>query len=208
MVKIKICGLSRSEDIKAANRAKPDYIGFVFADSKRHVSPEKAANLRQGLAAGIEVVGVFVNESAENVAQIAASGVIDVIQLHGDEDARYLRELRRLTAKPIVKAVRVRSSEQILLAEKLPCDMLLLDTYTPGQYGGSGQMFDRSLLPKLTKPWFMAGGLAADNLVAAVRECGENQPYAVDVSSGAETNGVKDTEKMLELVQIVRRLGA
>ncbi len=207
MVKIKICGLSRAEDIAAANNAQPDYIGFVFAKSRRQVSPEKAAELRRGLAAGIQAVGVFVNEPAENVARLAEGGVIDIIQLHGDEDEAYLQNLRQLTDKPIIKAVRVQSPEQILRAEKLPCDMLLLDTYTPGQYGGSGQMFDRSLLPKLTKPWFMAGGLAADNLAAAVRECGENLPYAVDVSSGAETDGVKDAEKMLKLVQIVRGLG-
>jgi phosphoribosylanthranilate isomerase len=207
MVKIKICGLSRAEDIAAANNVQPDYIGFVFAKSRRQVSPEKAAELRRGLAAGIQAVGVFVNEPAENVARLAESGVIDIIQLHGDEDEAYLKNLRQLTDKPIIKAVRVQSPEQILRAEKLPCDMLLLDTYTPGQYGGSGQMFDRLLLPKLTKPWFMAGGLAADNLAAAVRECGENLPYAVDVSSGAETDGVKDAEKMLKLVQIVRVLG-
>jgi phosphoribosylanthranilate isomerase len=207
MVKIKICGLIRAEDIAAANNVQPDYIGFVFAKSRRQVSPEKAAELRRGLAAGIQAVGVFVNEPAENVARLAEGGVIDIIQLHGDEDEAYLKNLRQLTDKPIIKAVRVQSPEQILRAEALPCDMLLLDTYTPGQYGGSGQMFDRSLLPKLTKPWFMAGGLAADNLAAAVRECGENLPYAVDVSSGAETDGIKDAGKMLKLVQIMRGLG-
>ena len=152
--KVKICGLKRPEDIETANLYRPDFIGFVFANSSRRITEEQAECLRAGLADGILAAGVFVNAPVREAARIAEKGIIDIIQLHGDEDEAYIRSLKTFTKKPVIKAVRVQSREQILEAEKLPCEYLLLDTYTKGQYGGSGKGFDLSLIPRLARPFF------------------------------------------------------
>ena len=140
--RLKICGLSRFGDILAANDILPDYIGFVFAESSRRVTPDKAAQLRQELDKRIKAVGVFVNAPMEEIVKLSEdrgnARVIDLIQLHGDEDEAYIRQLKTHTGLPVIKAVRVRSREQILKAQELPCDYLLLDTYTKDRYGGSG----------------------------------------------------------------------
>lgn len=200
--KVKICGLRREEDILLANDCKPDYIGFVFAKSKRQVSGETAAKLKQLLNSDIQAVGVFVNASIEEIAELCEKHIIDVVQLHGDEDQDYILELKKYVKNPIVKAVRVKNTEQILEAENLPCDMLLLDTYTKGQYGGSGTTFDYELIPKLRKPYFLAGGLTIENVTQAIMRC---KPYAVDISSGVETDGWKDAEKVRTLIEKVRK---
>lgn len=200
MTKLKICGLFRIEDADYANAALPDYIGFVFAHSRRQVTPTQAAAIKKRLDARIQAVGVFVDAAAEDIAALAANGVIDVIQLHGSEDAAYIERLRSITSAPIVKAVRVQSSQQVLAAQDMPCDYLLLDTYHPQLAGGSGECFDWSLLPELAKPYFLAGGIDSRN----IREALKRKPYAIDVSSGAETNGVKDKNKIVELTKIVR----
>ena len=199
--KVKICGLVRPEDIETANLCRPDYIGFVFADSRRRVSIEQAECLRAGLADGILAVGVFVNAPAQEAAWIAEKGIIDIIQLHGDEDEAYIRTIKKYTRKPVIKAVRVQSREQILKAEELPCEYLLLDTYTKGQYGGSGKGFDLSLIPSLKRPFFLAGGLNAENVSGALRESGA---FAADVSSAVETGGYKDREKVEAFIRAVR----
>lgn len=204
MAKIKICGLTRPEDIAAANRALPDYIGFVFAAGKRQVSQEQARRLKALLSPAIRAVGVFVNEEPEQIVSIVRDGTLDLVQLHGDEDEAYIRALKkRLPDTPLIKAVRVRSREQIERAEALPCEYLLLDTYIKGQYGGSGRSFDRSLIPSLGKPYFLAGGLNGENIPEALAQC---CPYCVDVSSGAETEGKKDPVKMENLVRLVKML--
>ena len=199
--KVKICGLVRPEDIETANLCRPDYIGFVFADSRRRVSIEQAECLRAGLADGILAVGVIVNAPAQEAARIAEKGIIDIIQLHGDEDEAYIRTIKKYTRKPVIKAVRVQSREQILKAEELPCEYLLLDTYTKGQYGGSGKGFDLSLIPSLKRPFFLAGGLNAENVSGALRESGA---FAADVSSAVETGGYKDREKVEAFIRAVR----
>lgn len=202
MAKIKICGLRRKEDIDYVNRYMPDYVGFVFAGSKRQVTKEEAAELKGRLKSGIKAAGVFVNEKPEVIADICRRGIIDLIQLHGDEDLRYIEKLKAMTDKPLIRAVRVRTPEQVLEAQKLPCEYLLLDTYTKESYGGSGRTMDRSLIPRLKKPWFLAGGLSAEVLPEAMEEV---SPFGFDVSSGAETDGFKDEEKIRKIIEIIRR---
>ena len=196
-MKIKICGLTRLVDVEAVNALKPDYVGFVFAPtSKRRVTPDQAAELKRALDPSIEAVGVFVDETPENVAKLLDDGVIDLAQLHGSEDDVCLQELRRLTTKPIIKAFRVRSEQDVLDAEKSPADHILLDAGA-----GTGTTFDWSLLRKVRRPYFLAGGLNLGNIDAAL----ELNPYAVDVSSGVETDGLKDQKKMAEFVAAVRK---
>ncbi len=199
--KVKICGLKRPEDIETANLYRPDFIGFVFANSSRRITEEQAECLRAGLADGILAAGVFVNAPVREAARIAERGIIDIIQLHGDEDEAYIRSLKTFTKKPVIKAVRVQSREQILEAEKLPCEYLLLDTYTKGQYGGSGKGFDLSLIPRLARPFFLAGGLSAENVQSALERSGA---FAADVSSAVETEGYKDRDKVREFIRAVR----
>lgn len=196
--RIKICGLSRPEDIEAANEIGPDYIGFVFAKSSRQVSREKAAGLKEMLDSRIKAVGVFVNAPEREI--LDNTPIIDMIQLHGDEDEAYIRSLKEHTSKPIIKAVRVRSQEDILKARKLPCDYLLLDTFTKGQYGGCGRQFDWSMIPELKKPYFLAGGICMDN----IKEAAALGAFCIDVSSAVETDGKKDRTKMKAIVEALR----
>jgi len=204
MTKVKICGLTRQEDIAAVNRYLPDYMGFVFAPgSRRRVTPEQACLLKERLDSRIKAVGVFTNETVQNIAALCDTGVIDIVQLHGDETEEFIRALRKKTASPVIKAVRVRSAEQILQAQELSCDLLLLDTYQKGRYGGSGKTFDHSLIPALQKPFFLAGGLNESNIEQAVLA---SRPFAVDVSSGAETDGVKDENKIRRIMETVRNI--
>lgn len=198
MTKIKLCGLSRPQDIQAANGLLPDYIGFVFAPkSRRYVTPKQAAQLRGLLDPGITAVGVFVNEAPKAVAELLDRGVIDIAQLHGTEDEEYISALRALTDRPLIKAFRIDSEQDILAAQNSTADYILLDSGD----GGTGTRFDWSLIRRLERPYFLAGGLRADNVGDAVAAL---DPYAVDVSSGIETGGVKDTNKMIEFVHAVR----
>lgn len=202
MTKIKICGLSRIEDIEAANRYKPDYIGFVFAEgSKRRVTKEQAALLKSALDPAILAVGVFVNAPLSEVQELCREKIIDIVQLHGDEDEGYLSELKNTISNPIIKAVRVQSAEQLISADGLPCDALLLDSFNAEQYGGTGKAFDYTVIPNLKHSFFLAGGLNADNLTAAIDAC---RPAVVDISGGVETNGVKDPEKMRTVIELAR----
>jgi phosphoribosylanthranilate isomerase len=199
--KVKICGLTRMADIAAANVACPDYVGFVFAKSRRQIDFDTALHLKADLHSEIKAVGVFVNETVEKIAALVKANVIDAIQLHGYEDAVYMERLRAITNVPIIKAVRVQSAEQIQYYGHMPCDYLLLDTYVKGERGGSGKSFDWSLIPKLQKPYFLAGGLGTQNVSNAVETL---HPYCVDVSSGVETDGSKDSGKMMQFVEQVR----
>lgn len=199
MTKIKLCGLSRPCDIETANRLLPEYIGFVFAPkSKRYVPPETAAALKGLLHPSIQAVGVFVREEPEQVARLLRDGIIDIAQLHGGEDAAYVRVLRRLTDRPILQAFRVDSAADVAAAQKSEADMILLDAGA----GGTGTAFDWTLLRDIRRPYFLAGGLHPGN----VREAMERlSPYAVDVSSGIETDGRKDADKMEAFMRAVRR---
>ncbi len=201
MTKIKICGLVREQDIAAVNMVHPDYIGFVFAESKRRIDADRARELKTLLAPGIEAVGVFVNEKIEKVKELCSSGVIDLIQLHGDEDEDYIKELRNSISSKIIKAVRVRDTESIIKAAQTSADFILLDAYREGRYGGVGMSFDWSLIPELDKPFFLAGGICPDNVEMAI---GLHSPYCIDVSSGVETDGYKDPKKISAIVAKVR----
>ncbi|MBR2666599.1 MAG: phosphoribosylanthranilate isomerase [Oscillospiraceae bacterium] len=197
MTKIKLCGLRRAEDIDAANALRPDYVGFVFARvSRRYVTTERAAVLRTRLAPGILAVGVFMNEPPENVAALLTAGVIDLAQLHGGEDADYLARLRERTDRPLIQAFRIRTAEDVRSAERSPAEYILLDAGA-----GTGTVFDWGLLERVSRPYFLAGGLDAENVSEAVKQL---RPYAVDVSTGIETDGVKDPRKMEAFVSAVR----
>ena len=198
MTRIKLCGLTRPEDIAAANALQPEYIGFVFAPkSRRYVSREMAAELKAQLSPGIQAVGVFVNEAPETVAGLLNAGIIEIAQLHGQEDAAYLARLRSLTAKPLWQAFRAESAAALAAAARSPADMVLLDSGT----GGTGTVFNWKLLQGFPRPYILAGGLDADNAADAVTRL---HPYAVDVSSGIETAWKKDPAKMAAFAAAVR----
>ena len=197
MTRIKLCGLTRPCDIEAANRLKPDYIGFVFAiKSRRYVSPEKAEALKKQLSPEIRAVGVFVSEDPETVAGLLNRGIIDLAQLHGREDEAYLTRLRELTDRPLLQAFRVAGEEDLHRAESSSADGILLDAGA-----GDGAVFDWKLLKGWSRPYFLAGGLEPGNVREAIRIL---QPWGVDVSSGIETDGKKDPEKMAAFVTAVR----
>lgn len=198
MTKIKLCGLSRTCDIAAANELGPDYIGFVFAKgSKRYIPPDRAEKLKALLAENIKAVGIFVDETPEAVADLLNSGVIDMAQLHGDEDETYIRRLRQLTGRPIIRAFRIKEAADIEKAKKSSADHVLLDSSA-----GTGTLFDWQLIQNMKRPYFLAGGLTPENVAEAVTRC---HPFAVDVSSAIETDGVKDMAKMAAFVAAVRR---
>lgn len=198
MTKIKLCGLSRQCDIEWANELKPDYIGFIFWNkSKRNVSPEKAKELKALLSPDIKAVGVFVNEPVENVAGLLGNNIIDIAQLHGSEDEEYIARLRTLSDKPIIKAFLLKSKEDAKRAEKSTADHILLDSGM-----GTGKGFDRSLLKNISRPYFLAGGLYPENVANAIDKL---SPFAVDVSSGIETDNFKDRNKMAAFVNAVRK---
>lgn len=197
MTRIKLCGLMEESDIDCANTLMPDYIGFVFySKSKRYVDKATAGKLRKNLKDGIRAVGVFVDEKPEIVAGYADEGMIDIIQLHGHEDDSYIEELRTLTDKPVIQAFRIDSEHSLEAAVKSTADHILLDSGA-----GTGETFDWSLLKKIDRPYFLAGGLTPENVNEAVKTL---DPFAVDVSSGIETGGKKDHEKMKTFTEAVR----
>lgn len=197
MTRIKLCGLMDASDIECANTLMPDYIGFVFySKSRRYVEKETAAELKKNLKDGIKAVGVFVDEKPETVAGYAEEGVIDIIQLHGHEDSAYIEEIRKLTDKPVIQAFRIDSADSLKAVVKSTADHILLDSGA-----GTGETFDWSLLKMTDRPYFLAGGLTPENVREAVRSL---DPFAVDVSSGIETDGKKDHEKMKAFTEAVR----
>lgn len=201
-MKIKLCGMFRDCDIDFANEARPDYIGFIlgFPKSHRNIGRETAQRLRSRLSPEIKAVGVFVNSPETTCAEYANCGIIDMIQLHGQEDADYIRRLRGLTGALIIKAAKIRTPEDIRSVQALGADYVLLDNGT-----GTGEMFDHSLLSgvEIRQPFFLAGGLTPDNLRQAAESI---RPYCVDLSSGVETDKFKDRDKMLAAVRIIRDL--
>lgn len=198
MTRIKLCGLSRPCDIEAANLLKPDYVGFVFATkSKRCVTPRQAGELKRLLTPGILAVGVFVDEVPETIAGLLNAGVIDMAQLHGGEGESDIRRLRSLTDRPIVQAFRIQTAQDVAAAQRTSADYLLVDSGA-----GTGTTFDWNLVSGLTRPYFLAGGLDPGNVAQAVNRL---HPFAVDVSSGIESDGRKDPEKMAAFVAAVRK---
>ena len=196
--KIKFCGLTRSEDIRIANALRPDFIGFVFApQSRRYVPPEQAAILKDMLDPSIRSVGVFVRETPEQIAALLRAGIIDIAQLHGGESEEDIRALRTLTDRPVIKAFRIDSEADLPAVIRSTADFVLLDSGA----GGTGTVFDWHTADSLRRPYFLAGGLTPENVGDAVRRL---HPYAVDVSSGIETDGIKDPLKMTAFLQHAR----
>ena len=194
--------MKRFEDIAAANEVRPDFVGFVFAPSKRQINSHQAGELKALLDPRIQVVGVFVNEDPDHIVKLVNDSIIDFIQLHGDENESYITALKSQVDAPIIKAFRVKGEKEVAQAMTYDVDGILFDAWHERLYGGSGTTFNWSMLEQATgKPFFLAGGLTIDNIEEAVKTV---RPYAVDVSSGAETDGVKDPEKMKVLVEKVR----
>ena len=197
--KIKICGLRRMEDVQAVNEAKPDFCGFIIEVPKsfRSVTADQVKELVAGLDRDIQAVGVFVNAPETLAAELLNQGIISMAQLHGQEDETYIRRLRKLTDRPLIKAFSVRTRKDAEKAMESTADCILLDQGS----GGTGIPFDWSLLPVIEKPFFLAGGLVEDNLETAVHRL---HPYALDLSSGVETDMWKDPVKIKKAVDIVR----
>lgn len=201
MTRIKICGLTRQEDIAAVNHFLPDYVGFVFAPSRRQVTAEQAADLSRMLRKEICPVGVFVNAPEDDVARLAEQGIIRMIQLHGQETPELIERLHdRIPSVPVIRAVRMEPGHRLDEWQQSAADYLLLDAGA----GGTGTMFDHGLLEELgglTKPWFLAGGMNPANAAKAVRRF---HPFGIDVSSGVETDGKKDERKIESMIRSVR----
>lgn len=199
-VKIKLCGMFREQDIDYVNEAMPDYIGFIvmFPKSHRNIDLQTALKLKKRLSPKTKSIAVSVNAPPEDFAEFANSGAADMLQLHGNENADYIAKLRRLTDVPLIKAVKVTEFPDIEKAQRLDVDFLLLDSGT-----GSGKLFDHSLInrEKITKPFFLAGGLTPENISRIARDI---QPFGVDLSSGIETDGFKDREKILAAVRAAK----
>ena len=208
MTRVKICGLSRPEDIFQANKLKSDYIGFVFyPKSKRAVTQSQAALLKAMLDKEIKAVGVFVNADIAFIEKLAQLRIIDLVQLHGDEDSLYIQELRKRVYIPIIKAIRVQGEESLQNLRNYPVDFFLFDTYKPGHYGGTGERFNLELEGvTIPKPYFIAGGLDASNVAHVIAE--NPHAYAVDVSGGVEDSatGLKDAQKMADFVAQIKQL--
>ncbi len=199
MTKIKFCGMRTLEDIFAVNEIFPEYVGFVFArKSKRFVTFEQAEKMRGALSKKILAVGVFVNENFVTVAELLNNGTIDAAQLHGEETDDYITKLRGETSKPIIKAFKIHTAEDLTAAEKSTADFVLADAGA-----GDGKIFDWNLMKNFKREYFLAGGLNVDNVGSAIEML---KPFAVDVSSGIETDGRKDIGKMKTFAQIVRQI--
>lgn len=198
MVKIKICGLKRLEDIEIVNRYNPDYIGFVFADTRRKVSHELAKELKDNLNSNIISVGVFVDAPKEEILELFNDGIIEIAQLHGTESEEYIIDLKESTngELKIINAVEMSEDTDLMKYDSTNADYLLLDS---GK--GSGKTFDWRLIRKdLKKEFFLAGGLNSENIMLAIEEF---NPYAVDLSSSLEVNGFKDEDKIKEIMEII-----
>ena len=199
MPKIKICGIKRLEDIGIVNKYKPDYIGFVFAESKRKVTRDLAYRLKQDLDADIIAVGVFVDSPVEEIVELFEAGIIEMAQLHGSENEQYIQNLKQRTDDElkIINAIEISKDTDLLKFDNSQSDYLLFDS---GK--GSGKTFDWNLIKKdIKKEFFLAGGLSSSNVLEAIEQF---NPYAVDLSSSLETDGVKDENKIKEIMELIR----
>ena len=199
MSRIKICGLRRPEDIAAVNEARPDYCGFIveYPKSRRSIDRTTLRELVRGLREKIVPVGVFVNATKELVAELLEEGTIQIAQLHGQELQEYIQELKVLTEKPLIQAFSIKSKEDVERARESVADYILLDQGS----GGTGKVFDWSLVDEVGRPYFLAGGLDVENLREAI---GLLHPWAVDLSSSLEIDGIKNAGRICQAVEIVR----
>ncbi|MCR5467791.1 MAG: phosphoribosylanthranilate isomerase [Lachnospiraceae bacterium] len=196
MVRVKLCGIRKPEEIDVINEIKPEYMGFVFVkSSKRYISPEDAKELKERLSPDVKAVGVFVDEAQENILKLLDEKIIDCVQLHGSEDEEYISSLKKKTDAFIIKAFKEPFDMQ--KTEKFPADMLLFDSGT-----GSGMTFNWELLKEVERPFILAGGLNPENVGSAIETL---NPYGVDVSSGIETDGKKDIKKIRQFVEHARK---
>ena len=218
--KVKMCGISKVETIPAVVEAKPDYMGLVFAPSKRQVTVDQAKILVEELHRGyakkygsdtehdkndtIKTVGVFVNETVENLVTIANEANLDAVQLHGDEDEAFIQSLKERTNVEVWKAIQIRTAADTEKWIDSSADMLLFDAYHKDERGGTGEVFDWSSLDAFERPFMLAGGIDSTNVARAIRTV---RPYGIDISSGIETNGVKDDEKITAFTKIVNSIG-
>lgn len=217
--KVKMCGISKVETIPAVVEAKPDYMGLVFAPSKRQVTVDQAKTLveelhkqyatiynsgaEQSTNDEIKTVGVFVNETLDNLVKIATEANLDAVQLHGDEDEAFIQSLKERTNVEVWKAVQIRSATDAETWIDSSADMLLFDAYHKDERGGTGEVFDWSCLDEFERPFMLAGGIDSTNVARAIRTV---RPYGIDISSGIETEGVKDDEKIKAFTNIVRTI--
>ena len=218
--KVKMCGISKVETIPAIVEAKPDYMGLVFAPSKRQVTVDQAKILVEELHRGyakkygsdtehdkkdtIKTVGVFVNETVDNLVTIADEANLDAVQLHGDEDETFIQSLKERTSVEVWKAIQIRTTADTEKWIDSSADMLLFDAYHKDERGGTGEVFDWSSLDAFERPFMLAGGIDSTNVARAIRTV---RPYGIDISSGIETNGVKDDEKITAFTKIVKSIG-
>jgi phosphoribosylanthranilate isomerase len=211
-MKIKICGVFREEDIDYINEARPDYTGLVFAESRRKVTPAQAAKLRSRMAEGIAAVGVFVDASIEDIIGLYRGGIISLVQLHGTEDNTYIERLKETCNDvTVIKVIKSKELEQIAKPDANEAIAPGADYYLIDSGAGSGKTFDWELLRPETpcaswlqssgKNWFLAGGITVENIEQAMAL----NPFAVDISGGAETNGIKDRHKIVQLTAMVRK---
>lgn len=197
MTKIKICGIKTIEEIQYINKAMPDFVGFVFAKSKRQISLETALLLKKSLDTKIKSVGVFVNEDICNIKKLCDEKIIDIVQLHGDENDAYIKKLKSKIACPIIKAIRVQNNH----IPNYDTDFILFDSFNKNEYGGTGESFDWEIIKDYKSQFFLAGGLNLLNVEQAIKQA---NPYCVDVSSGVETQGKKSEQKIIDIVKLVR----
>lgn len=211
--KVKMCGISKVETIPAVVEAKPDYMGLVFAPSKRQVTVEQAKILIEELhkqcinhydTKVVKTVGVFVNETVDNLVTIANEANLDAVQLHGDEDETFIQSLKERTNVEVWKAIQIRTAADTEKWIDSSVDMLLFDAYHKDERGGTGEVFDWSSLDAFERPFMLAGGIDSTNVARAIRTV---RPYGIDISSGIETNGVKDDEKITAFTKIVKSIG-
>lgn len=223
--KVKMCGISKIETIPVVIEANPDYMGLVFAPSKRQVTVDQAKTLVEELHKQyanrynrdaeqysnqtlihqefIKTVGIFVNETLDNLVTIATEVNLDAVQLHGDEDEAFIQSLKERTNVEVWKAVQIRSAADAEAWIDSSADMLLFDAYHKDERGGTGEVFDWSSLDEFERPFMLAGGIDSTNVARAIRTV---RPYGIDISSGIETEGVKDDEKIKAFTNIVRTI--
>ena len=211
--KVKMCGISKVETIPAIVDAKPDYMGLVFAPSKRQVTVEQAKILIEELHKQcinhydikvVKTVGVFVNETLDNLVRIADTANLDAVQLHGDEDEAFIQSLKERTNVEVWKAIQIRTAADTEKWIDSSADMLLFDAYHKDERGGTGEVFDWSSLDAFERPFMLAGGIDSTNVARAIRTV---RPYGIDISSGIETNGMKDDKKITAFTKIVKSIG-
>lgn len=201
MTKIKICGITQPSEIAYINEAEPDYCGFVInvADRRRSVTPEQVRLMTRNLSEKVLPVGVFVDAPVKLIVDLLSEKVIQMVQLHGQEDEAYIKQLKQLTDQPLIKAFNISSAQDVEQATNSSADYILLDNGN----GGTGQTFDWSLLDKVKRPFILAGGLSPTNIPEAITS---HHPYGLDISSGVEKKGVKDKEKMVAAVRRTRNV--